>query len=77
MTGYTSGMIGFPLRLLAREIYDKIVNKIGSHKVALSKDKPSGIFNTKEFPGIYIYSENAPNRWGESLDDLNPKTVHL
>ena len=35
MLEYESGIIGFPLRLLAREIYDKCLNKIGSDKVAL------------------------------------------
>ncbi len=35
MMQYESGIIGFPLRLLAREIFDKCVNKIGAEKVAL------------------------------------------
>jgi len=35
MLEYESGIIGFPLRLLTREIYDKCVNKIGAEKVAL------------------------------------------
>jgi len=35
MLEYESGIIGFPLRLLAREIYDKCVKKIGTEKVAL------------------------------------------
>jgi len=35
MLGYESGIIGFPLRLLAREIYDKCVLKVGNNKVAL------------------------------------------
>ena len=35
MLSFESGMIGFPLRLLAREVYDKIVKKIGLDKVAL------------------------------------------
>ena len=35
MLEYESGIIGFPLRLLAREIYDKCLNKIGPDKVAL------------------------------------------
>lgn len=35
MLGYESGIIGFPLRLLAREIFDKCVNKVGTEKVAL------------------------------------------
>ena len=35
MLSFESGMIGFPLRLLAREVYDKIINKVSSDKVAL------------------------------------------
>ncbi|MCR9255381.1 MAG: DEAD/DEAH box helicase [Alphaproteobacteria bacterium] len=35
MLGYQSGMIGFPLRLLARENYDRIVKRVGRYKVAL------------------------------------------
>jgi len=32
---YETGIIGFPLRLLAREVFDKCVNKVGVEKVAL------------------------------------------
>jgi len=35
MLSFDSGMIGFPLRLLAREVYDKVTKKIGKGKVAL------------------------------------------
>jgi ATP-dependent RNA helicase SUPV3L1/SUV3 len=35
MLGHTSGMIGFPLRLLARENYDRIVAAKGARAVAL------------------------------------------
>ena len=35
MTGYASGMIGFPLRLLARENYDRLVARLGVDKVGL------------------------------------------
>jgi len=35
MLSFDSGMIGFPLRLLAREVYDKVVLKTGINKVAL------------------------------------------
>lgn len=35
MLGHASGMIGFPLRLLARENYDRVVKLVGAHKVAL------------------------------------------
>lgn len=35
MLGHASGMIGLPLRLLAREIYDRVVDKQGNTHVAL------------------------------------------
>ena len=35
MLSFDSGMIGFPLRLLAREVYDKVIKKINLNKVAL------------------------------------------
>ena len=35
MLEFETGIFGLPLRLLAREVYDKCVNKIGEEKVAL------------------------------------------
>ena len=35
MLGHASGMIGLPLRLLAREVYDRIVKRLGARSVAL------------------------------------------
>jgi ATP-dependent RNA helicase SUPV3L1/SUV3 len=35
MLGHSSGVIGLPLRLLAREVYNKIVDRAGSESVAL------------------------------------------
>lgn len=35
MLGHGSGVIGLPLRLLAREVYDKVVTKVGASNVAL------------------------------------------
>ena len=35
MLGHESGMIGLPLRLLAREVYDRIVARVGTGNVAL------------------------------------------
>ena len=35
MLSFQSGMIGFPLRLLAREVYDKVIKKIDPSQVAL------------------------------------------
>ena len=45
MLGHSSGIIGLPLRLLAREVYNRAVEKVGVAKVALitgeEKIKPS------------------------------------
>ena len=35
MLDFESGIIGFPLRLLAREVYDKVVKRVQTEKVAL------------------------------------------
>ena len=35
MLKYESGIFGFPLRLLAREVYDKCISKVGADRVAL------------------------------------------
>ena len=35
MLSFETGMMGFPLRLLAREVYDKVIKKVGLNKVAL------------------------------------------
>ncbi len=35
MLEFNSGIFGFPLRLLAREVYDKCVDKVGLEKIAL------------------------------------------
>ncbi|HEV7275566.1 MAG TPA: helicase-related protein [Devosiaceae bacterium] len=35
MLAHRSGMIGLPLRLLAREVYHKVADRIGAHSVAL------------------------------------------
>ena len=35
MLAHSSGMIGLPLRLLAREVYNKVVDRVGVGAVAL------------------------------------------
>ena len=35
MLSFDTGMIGFPLRLLAREVYDRVINKVDQNQVAL------------------------------------------
>src|SRR5271169_812736 len=35
MLAHSSGIIGLPLRLLAREVYNKVVDRVGADSVAL------------------------------------------
>ncbi|AZN96672.1 helicase [Mesorhizobium sp. M9A.F.Ca.ET.002.03.1.2] len=46
MVAHESGIIGLPLRLLAREVYSRVCEKVGAHKVALitgeEKIQPAG-----------------------------------
>ena len=46
MLEFDSGIFGLPLRLLAREVYDKCVNKVGLDKVALITGEEKIIPNT-------------------------------
>ena len=56
MLGYDTGMIGVPLRLLARELYDKISSKIGAQSVALVTGEEKYI---PKFPKYYICTVEA------------------
>tara|TARA_A100001015_G_scaffold173737_1_gene193118 strand:+ start:1744 stop:2832 length:1089 start_codon:yes stop_codon:yes gene_type:complete len=49
MLSFESGMIGFPLRLLAREIYDKVIKKTASDKVALITGEEKIIPNNAKY----------------------------
>ena len=49
MLEFKSGIFGLPLRLLAREVYDKCVNKIGAEKVALITGEEKIIPSTANF----------------------------
>ena len=49
MLEFDSGIFGLPLRLLAREVYEKCVKKIGLHKVALITGEEKIIPNSANF----------------------------
>ena len=51
MFEFESGILGFPLRLLAREVFDKCVKKVGKDKVALITGEEKII---PKFPKYYI-----------------------
>src|ERR687884_2321097 len=59
MLGHQSGLIGLPLRLLAREVYDKVATRAGANNVALitgeEKIKP-------ERPRYYVCTVEAMPR---------------
>jgi ATP-dependent RNA helicase SUPV3L1/SUV3 len=59
MLGHESGLIGLPLRLLAREVYDKIVARIGPAKVALITGEERII---PENPRYYVSTVEAMPR---------------
>ena len=56
---YSSGIFGFPLRLLARENYDKAVKKIGLHNVALITGEEK--IYPKEAKYFFCTVESMPN----------------
>ena len=58
LMSYQSGIFGFPLRLLARENYDKAVKKIGINKVALITGEEK--FIPKEAKYFFCTVESIP-----------------
>ena len=49
MLSFETGMIGFPLRLLAREVYDKVIQKTSLDKVALITGEEKIIPNNAKY----------------------------
>ena len=49
MLEYESGIFGLPLRLLAREVYDKCVVRVGSERVALITGEEKIVPNKADF----------------------------
>ena len=49
MLEFNSGIFGLPLRLLAREVYDKCVLKVGAEKVALITGEEKIIPSTADY----------------------------
>jgi ATP-dependent RNA helicase SUPV3L1/SUV3 len=56
MLAHKSGMIGLPLRLLAREVYDRIVKLRGPHEVALITGEEKIV---PKAPGFYVCTVEA------------------
>ena len=49
MLEFNSGIFGLPLRLLAREVYDKCVEKVGVEKVALITGEEKAIPDSAQY----------------------------
>ena len=49
MLEFETGIFGLPLRLLAREVYEKCVKKIGINQVALITGEEKKIPNSAEY----------------------------
>ncbi len=65
MCGYATGMIGLPLRLLAREVYDRVVAIKGEGAVALVTGEEKII---PQAAGLFRLRRSRPCRWnGRSI----------
>ena len=49
MLEFNTGIFGFPLRLLAREVYDKCIKKVGVEKVALITGEEKIVPNSAQY----------------------------
>ena len=67
MCGHSSGVIGFPLRLLAREVYDRVVAMKGEKQVALLTGEERIVPPTARY--FLCTAESMPVHGGESHHD--------
>src|SRR3954452_6530933 len=67
MCGHSSGVIGFPLRLLAREVYDRVVAMKGEKQVALLTGEERIVPSTARY--FLCTAESMPVPGGDSHHD--------
>src|SRR5947209_6963543 len=67
MCGHSSGVIGFPLRLLAREVYDRVVAIKGEKQVALLTGEERIVPSTARY--FLCTAESMPVPGGDSHHD--------
>jgi ATP-dependent RNA helicase SUPV3L1/SUV3 len=71
MCGHSSGVIGFPLRLLAREVYDRVVAMKGERQVALLTGEERIVPPTARYFLCTAESMPVPGGDGHHDGDLN------
>src|SRR4051794_32214016 len=69
MCGHSSGVIGFPLRLLAREVYDRVVAIKGEAQVALVTGEERIVPPKARY--FLCTAESMPVPSGQSTDDAD------
>src|SRR5438067_5662623 len=69
MCGHSSGVIGFPLRLLAREVYDRVVAMKGERQVALLTGEERIVPPTARY--FLCTAESMPVPGGDSHHDAD------
>ena len=69
MCGHSSGVIGFPLRLLAREVYDRVVAIKGEKQVALLTGEERIVPPHARY--FLCTAESMPVSGGKSRDDAD------
>ena len=77
MTGYATGLIGFPLRLLARENYDRLAARFGPSKVGLITGEERILPPTARY--IFATVESMPlegNDAGAEADLLSSQWIN-
>jgi ATP-dependent RNA helicase SUPV3L1/SUV3 len=67
MLEHSSGMIGLPLRLLAREVYDRITARVGESKVALVTGEEQRIPSQL---GRHTASRRGPPYWVATVEAM-------
>ena len=72
MLSFETGMMGFPLRLLAREVYDKVIKKVGLNKnevMILASIINQESKKESELPTIAgVYINRLKNNWKLQAD---------
>ena len=60
MLDFSTGMIGLPLRLLAREVYDRLTAQLGEARVALVTGEEKRVPKSADYWVCLLYTSPSP-----------------